>query len=191
MECESPYFNYNISAIHYLKHAKEQLQLFDSGVIEGLFYGALDLRFGIEARLFEYIEASCLKLTLKHSKEYVATKLLIILSKGNPYVDKPGGLIIKSSGEKSGSRLYYTPVTKELACYHGKLGEMLHFKFFKNNVDWFIKQRLLPEGGRQKSLLDWRDILDDVVRELEYATSGHLLAHPTFEKLLTEADKAT
>lgn len=192
MEYESPYFNYNIPAFRYLDRAKKQLQLFETGVVESLFYCALDLRFGIEARLFEYIKASSSTLDnpLKHSKEYVATKLLKILSEVNPDYDKPTSLVIGLSGQKTGNRFDYTPVTKKLASYHGMLGEMLHFKFFKNNKNWFIKQRLSNKDGK-KSLLDYRDFLDEVICELEYATSGDLLAHPTFTKLIKEADEAT
>jgi hypothetical protein len=189
---KSLYFNYDIPAAYFLNRAKRQLQLFDSGVVESLFYCALDLRFGIEARLFEYIEASSSKLknTLKHSKEYVATKLLKILSETNTDYDKPVTLVIGLSGQKTENRFDYTPVTKKLASYHGMLGEMLHFKFFKNNKKWFVKQRLSNKDG-QRSLLDYRDFLDEVISELGYATSGHLLAHPTFTKLMVEADEAT
>lgn len=188
MECESPYFNYNISAIYYLNRAKEQLQLFDSGVIEGLFYGALDLRFGIEARLFEYIKAS--SQTLKHSNEYVATNLLRILTETNPDYNEPATIVIGLPEQNIGSRLDYTPVTKKLAFFHGKLGEMLHFKFFMKNENWFIMQRLSNKRG-QKTLLNSRDFLDEVTNELQYATSGVLLSHPTFTKLMKEADEAT
>lgn len=190
MKCESPYINFDIPSFCYLERAKKQLQLFDSGNIECLFYGALDLRFGIEARLFEYIEASSsiLKKPLKHSKEYVATKLLKILSEINPDYDKPATLIFGLSEQKSGSCLDYTPVTKKLASYHGMIGEMLHFKFFKNNDNWFIKQRLSTIDG-QKSLLDYRGFLEDVVTELEYATSGALLSNAVFTKIMKEADE--
>ena len=175
MGYESPYVNFDIPSFCYLDRAKKQLRLFDSGVVESLFYCALDLRFGIEARLFEYIEASSstLKNPLKHSKDYVATKLLKILSETNPDCDKPATLVIGLSEQKTRGRLDYTPVTEKLASYHGKLGGMLH-----------------SDRDGQKSLLDYRDFLDQVIGELEYATSGDLLAHPTFTKLMKEADEA-
>jgi hypothetical protein len=34
------------------------MDLFDTGYPENLFYAALELRMGIEARLFEYLDAS-------------------------------------------------------------------------------------------------------------------------------------
>ena len=192
LESESPIFNYSIPAFNHLQRAKKQLQLFDAGTVQSLFYCALDLRFGIEARLFEYIEASSstLRNPLKLSKEYVATKLLKILLETNPEYDNPATLVIGLPGRKSVNRFDYTPVTKKLASYHGMLGEVLHFKFFKNNEKWFIKQRLSNRGS-QKSLLDYRDFLAEVMSELEYATSGHLLTHPIFTKLIEEADEAT
>jgi len=45
---------YNVDSKNYLKRARSQL---DSQSYEGLFYAALELRYGIEARIKEFLES--------------------------------------------------------------------------------------------------------------------------------------
>jgi hypothetical protein len=48
---------YNINTGSFVERAQKQLQLFDEGNPESLFYAALELRMGIEARLLEILRA--------------------------------------------------------------------------------------------------------------------------------------
>ena len=49
----SPYFAYHTDAWSYVERAQKQLQLFDAGNPENLFYAAFELRTGIEACLYD------------------------------------------------------------------------------------------------------------------------------------------
>ena len=187
MEFKDIKYEHKIHARAFLDRAIANLEVFDfESKASCLFYAALELRFGIEARLFEYLEAT-LKSQKKDSstiKEYIATKLLKKLTVEDENADKPVTLSIPSGGEKTGVSMQYTPVTKELAQMHGKLGELLHFKFFRNNRNWYIK--IIQEDPSFKSLIYFRNFLEDVVNELKQATSGMLLTHPRFTEIINE-----
>jgi len=175
-------FKFPINARSFLERAKVRLSTFDEeGSAENLFYAALELRTGIEARLFEYIDGSrgAGNESSKHVKEYSATTLLAILARIDPKATEPTGLVFGVNGTQRGTLLEYTPVTRELARYHGTLGELLHFKFFRKNRSWLYRDRLEEEHG-VRSLADWRDFLEMVVSELDSATRGALLAPPSF-----------
>ena len=45
---------YGVHSESYLERARKRL---DEGTLEGLFYAALELRCGVEARLHQYLEA--------------------------------------------------------------------------------------------------------------------------------------
>lgn len=80
--------------------------------------------------------------------------------------------------------LEYTPVTQELAKYHERLGDILHFNFFRNNrkkKKWYIKAKLL----------DSRELLGNVAAELEKVARDALLSHPVFDKLIDELSTET
>ena len=150
-------FRYNIPSFCFLERARKQLKLFDEGSSESLFYAALELRVGIEARLFEYIEASLRANNKppKRIKDYSATKLLKKLSEIDPNAVDPVTLIIAIEGSGQGTALEYTPITKQLASYHGMLGEMLHFKFFRNNKYWYYKNMLFVTCCIHPTLLNF------------------------------------
>jgi len=191
-DMDSPYFDYNIPSFCFLERARKQLELFDSGSIESLFYAALELRTGIEARLFEYLDASMgdnKKKLSGLSKDYVATKLLKKLSAIDPNSEKYTAVYFGKDRQHLEFAFEYTPFTKQLAEYHGMLGEILHFKFFRNNKDWYYKERLF-EKHKVKSLLDYRDWLEMVAKELEVVTRGDLLKHPAFDQLVDEVVNA-
>jgi hypothetical protein len=75
----NPIFQFQAHSRAFLNRAREHLARFETdSQVQSFFYAALELRFGIEARLNEYL-APELKAIGKMSKdvpEYVATKLL-------------------------------------------------------------------------------------------------------------------
>lgn len=77
-----------------------------------LFYAALELRFGIEARLFEYIDATFNSLQMNSSviKEYVAARLLKRLISADEYADKKATLKITSEETHSSTILVTCPL---------------------------------------------------------------------------------
>ena len=72
-------YEYPAHSRAFLSRAKQHLKAFDDNSnVSSLFYASLELRFGIESRLYEYIDAT-FKSQKKDSskvKEYVASKLL-------------------------------------------------------------------------------------------------------------------
>jgi hypothetical protein len=52
-----PYFAYHHDAYSYVERAQKQLDLFDAGNPENLFYAAFELRMGIESRLYDGLRA--------------------------------------------------------------------------------------------------------------------------------------
>jgi hypothetical protein len=130
-------YRYLAASHAFLERARDALRTFQQeDDVQSLFVGALMLRLGIEARLFEYIEAELPKESrreeLMRISEYQATKLLARLIRMNPDASEETMLVLKPSfGEAFGWR--YTPVTKSLASLHGQLGELLHFNYFKKN----------------------------------------------------------
>lgn len=187
---KDPFFKYAIVSICFLERARKQLKCFDDGIPESLFYAALELRMGIEARLFEYIEASrrTKKKSVKPITDFQATKLLKELSKIDPKTADKQTLIFAIEGSGQGTSLEYTPVTKELASDHGKLGEILHFNFFKNKKHWYFKERL-KKKNKKESLLDYRDFLYKVAGELEEANRGNLFAPFGFFEFINRLNK--
>ena len=176
------FFDYEIPPFCFADRAEELLARFDKGEIPCLFYAALELRMGIEARLFQIIR-SALELAQRpvtQIKEYRANVLLKRLSQINPEALNPIAVGFGIGGGPM-SFMHYTPVTPKLAAYHGQLGEMLHFKFFENNEEWYYKLELshpmyIPE---RKNLFSYRALLADVLEELRCATSGSLISPPS------------
>jgi len=158
-----------------------------------LFYAALELRFGIEARLYEYIDATCQSLGVlsEERKEYAGTLLLKRLLRLDSDAGKEMTITI-GDGSGVGVSLAYTPVTSVLAQMHGQLGGMMHVTFFRQNQDW---SALAPTGayGRQ-SLVFYRRFLGEVDVALAEATRGTMLMNPlftrTFVQILSEEEAA-
>ena len=187
---------HNIDSSSCLERAKKLLESFDNGSIESLFYAALELRMGIEARLYAYIDASvsATKRPTKPIKEYSATKLLNTLSRIDPNSKEPLTMLFGLGKGSHSTRLEYTPVTRKIASDHGKLGEILHHAIFRNNKHWYIRKELSPQS-QEKSLVDFRIWLGKVSDKLEEANRGLLLNHPEFlefiEKLEEEQQSKT
>jgi hypothetical protein len=68
-----PYFAYDIDAWSYVERAQKQLQLFDAGNPESLFYAAFELRTGIEARFDKGLRA-LLQTNLKEEEQKYHTQ---------------------------------------------------------------------------------------------------------------------
>ena len=177
----TPFHRYPTASTSFLARAEKHLEAFDEeDDVEAFFYAVLQLRYGIEARLQEYIDATLrfLKQEPSSSTEYVATRLMHQLQRLNPDADKAYGLRVTEEG--SGKVAFagtYTPVTPRLAKIHGMLGELLHYKFFTNNKHWYIKQSL--GGSKKQTLTDYAALLHEAVAELRTATSGSIL-HSSF-----------
>jgi hypothetical protein len=150
----------------------------------------LELRFGIEARLYQYIDAELghAKQTRKHLKEYAATKLLAQLTAINPKTSQQ--TIVQLTPEDGGkaTTLAYTPVTRELANMHGQLGNLLHYTFFWINPYWRLKRQ--PTGPGRSAILQARDLVARGIEELSKAVSGNLLTNPSFGALVDDLNNA-
>ncbi len=185
------YYNYNIDSYSYFLRAKEGLDKFDiDHNPQNLYYASLELRLGIECRLYEYLRSSMRQHHIPENKikEYSASKLLAKLSNIDLNTQNNWKFLFSIEGSKSASLFEYTPVTKELASFHGKLGEMLHFKFFNNNPHWYFKMKLSKKYS-EKSLSDYRDFLEIVLKKYEECTRGSLLNPPNFYNAINELNK--
>jgi len=157
-----PRFQHRLDSRSFLERARAHLRTFDDHrEVASLFYAALELRFGIEARLYEYIDATCQSLGVlsEERKEYAGTLLLKRLLRLDSDAGKEMTITI-GDGSGVGVSLAYTPVTSVLAQMHGQLGGMMHVTFFRQNQDW---SALAPTGayGRQ-SLVFYRRFLGEV-----------------------------
>lgn len=182
---QSPFLTYRIDSRSFLSRAIEALARFDATADAGEFFiAALQLRFGIEARLCEYINASLGSVKPQDAaiKEFTASRLMGRLALLNPDSHRPVTLVIGVEGEESRTAMQYTPVTPRLAAIHGRLGELLHYNYFWNHEHWFIKKEWKP--GTVETLFDARGLLLEGVDELKKATAGSLLSHPQFTLLV-------
>lgn len=183
----NPIFQFQTHSRAFLSRAREHLARFEmDGQVQNFFYAALELRFGIEARLNEYI-APALKAigkTPKDVPEYVATSLLTKLARIDPTSEQSATLRFTSEQTGDSSVAHYTPVSRRLAAIHGQLGELLHYKFFVKNEHCLLRK---PLGGNpHRSIPDFVVLLNEGVAELERATSGTLLGNPKFTALVEE-----
>ena len=184
---EYPFYRYPATSRAFLARAKEALSRFDrEDDVDAFFECAMHLRFGIEARLHEYLDAALKDLGRDPSKvsEYVASKLLKRHVSADPRAEFGGSVRITSEDTGDSSALAFTPVSRELASIHGKLGGFLHFSFFRSNPDWHF--RSASRDDQVRSLPDYRKILDQGIVELTRSTSGLLLSHPRFTEVVDD-----
>lgn len=180
-------FRYQAHSRAFLNRGRGHLAEFKSnGNVSSFHYAALELRFAIEARISEYLRPALKRLGKNPNKEteYVASKLLKKLAAIAPDSERHSVLRVASEQNGSSVTLRFTPVSRELASIHGKIGEFLHFKFFLNNEHWLIRKPL--GSSPHRSLMDCCTVLEDAVTELEQATAGTLLGHPQFTALVDE-----
>jgi hypothetical protein len=179
-------YRWGVASRAFLARSREALAAFDErDDVQQLFIAALMLRYGIEARLFEYIEAELppetRKQDIQHISEFTATTLLARLTSLNPRVGQETTFVLHPEQESGQSVAFrYTPVTKSLAKLHGRLGGLLHFTYFRKNPYWFVAER--SSDRRNQTLLDTRDLLARGIEELAQATAGDLLTNPEFAK---------
>jgi len=180
-------FRYEVHSGAHLKRARVALEAFDAeGAPQQLFVGALELRYGIEARLFEYIAAELpsesRQQQLARLSQSAATKLLAHLTRLNPKSKHRTRLSITPQQGGTATVLYYTPVTSSLARIHGRLGELLHHNYFHKNPHWYVAGR--PKSAGMPTLLLARDLIAQGIVELQEATAGSLLSNAGFRRRL-------
>ena len=192
MDQTYPFLRFNTSARSFLARSKAHLEEFEkTETVEHFLYAALDLRFGIEARLNEYLGPALKSIgrDRKDISEYVATKLLKRLLTLDPDAGRASTLRITDEQSGHAMVLQFTPVTSRLAAIHGQLGELLHFKFFTKNEHWIMRK---PLGGNpHRSVADYVGLLKEGIGELEHATSGSLMSNPKFTRLVEEVASET
>jgi hypothetical protein len=187
MSQPSPIYRYATHSRACLDRARAQLARFDADDdVEALLNAALQLRYGIEARVWEYLEVALRQLGQDPGvvPDYVASKLLRRLAAADPHSGRASVLMMRDEQSGATSSLQYTPVPGALAALHGRLGELLHHRLFVANKHWYVR-RALPFGGSQ-SLGNFRELLSEGIAGLEYATSGTLLANPKFTEMVSD-----
>ena len=185
-----PFLRFHTGSRSFLERSIENLATFERDEsVEHFIYAALELRFGIEARLNEYL-GPALKSIGKDRKsitEFVASKLMKRLLSIDPDADRASTIRLTNEQNGQATTLHFTPVSPRLASIHGQLGELLHFKFFTNNEHWQVRN---PLGGNpHSSIADYLPLLKEGIYELRQATSGSLLSNPKFTKIVEEVAK--
>ena len=115
-------FEFGAHSKAFLERAREHLtSLQSTSDLRHFFYAALDLRFGIEARVTEYLEAALKSLGRdpKDVNDYVASKLLRKLAEIDPLCETPETVRITSEQTGESSTFAYTPVTGSWRRYTG------------------------------------------------------------------------
>lgn len=187
LQPDFPFIRFATGSRAFLARAIEHLAAYDrSEKLEHFFYAALELRFGIEARINEYL-TPVLEQRGQSNEDvahFAVSKLLKRLVEFEPDAEREASItVIPEQGGKS-STFHFTPVSKRLAAIHGQLGELLHFKFFVNNKHWLIRK---PLGGQpHRSVADFLPLLCEGIEELRYATSGGLLTHFRFTQIVND-----
>jgi hypothetical protein len=151
---------YDTSSRAYLTRAKLN---FDSGNNEWLFYAALELRCGVEARLKEYVvkvdTISLRKIPWK------IKNLEEILAKSSNIHDKRFVFFFIHPKTKERHNVIYNPVSSNLRKIAKILGDYLH-SVEQNRV---LKPSFFSE---------FRQLVKLGIKELALATSGTLIAPP-------------
>ena len=157
----------------YLLRARGML---DENKPHTLFYAALELRFGIEARLRKYLNIIN-ELSEKKKKGWQ----IAILDKNIESIFRQGNKLVKleffDSYQNRLVELIYTPVSKKLVHDGEKLGELLHSNsHYKTQIkNWFEETQVF---------------LEKIYLELELANKGTLLGPPLFHPKLNRFDFA-
>jgi len=154
--------DYEIYSRDYLIRARQRLR---EGTKEALFYAALELRFGIEQRMTQYLQA------WQHtSKSKKAGWRIAELARGVEQAFRLGNKIVRFAVHHIDSRallavFYYTPVTPTLQRHGERLGNYLHsMKSFRKGDDPWWRE--------------FREDLEMIAGQLELANRGTLLGPP-------------
>jgi hypothetical protein len=167
-----------------LERARKQLQLFDTGNAESLFYAALELRLGIESRISNELKVllDARKMPEQKFENYSLGKLFKKLTDIDENTLESFTVTFSAPGGGTASALQYTPVTKEFLKDWGRLSNIIHYSFFLNeeNKEWYHKEKIFPNKDGMRSLVDYREMLSEIAGRLENASSGNLIIPPTF-----------
>lgn len=152
---------YGITSRDYLARAAS---LRNDGGTSTLLYAALELRFGIEARLHEYLKGAAKVATIKKDLWQIKNLIREVEGVVGEY-DK--AVVITCIDKESGveRKLEYTPVTKRLKKVGEKLGNYLHYSQMHKIDGDTLRRNLIP-------------ILDEGITWLKFATRGTLICPP-------------
>lgn len=153
---------YDVSSRAYLARAKLN---FDSGKNESLFYAALELRCGVEARLKEYVVKGQVDSVSLRKIPWQIEKLAKILAGYSEIHDKRYVFAFVHPKTKERHDVIYNPVSSKLRKIAETLGDYLHC------VD---QNRVL----KPLFFSEFRQLVKQGIEELELATSGTLIAPP-------------
>jgi len=167
-------FHFETSSSAFLKRAEALLAKFDETDDAALLlYAALELRNGIEARLWEYINFQAPG-TVSRPREHKAKVLLRALRENAFETQASSTSTIKwhFEGETVEKTWAYVPATDSLVAMHGRLGDYLHTSLFYENPQ--IRSRVAGTKGLQ-TFFDIRGNLGAIAKELATVTSGNRL----------------
>jgi hypothetical protein len=153
---------YPIRSADYLSRAKAQRS---SESPAQLFYAALELRFGIEARALEYRNA--LEDRRKNTDWMVGKLIKEVGSIYHTYT-KPVDLLFKNEDSGEHFTCRYIPMSKRLEKIGGMLGEFLHS--YRH-----------AESENEEFWTKLRNLLDEGIASLSECASGELLAPPIWK----------
>ncbi|MET0012041.1 MAG: hypothetical protein ABW088_00170 [Sedimenticola sp.] len=151
--------SYGIESRDYLKRAKEQLK---KDTNESLFYAALELRSGIEARMLEYLEVQK-HVSKKKRTGWQVAKLARNIEDAFRLGDKDAVLRMRDpDSHEVVFEVRYTPVKRSLREKAEILGNYLHSakRYYPDDHEYWLK---------------FRELLSEGISELEHANSGRLL----------------
>jgi hypothetical protein len=153
---------YDSSSRAYLIRAKKN---FDSEKNESLFYAALELRCGVEARLKEYVVKGQADGISLRKIPWQIEKLKKILAGSSEIHDKR--FVFTFTHPKTGEKHFaiYNPVSSKLQKIAEKLGDFLHC-VDQNRV------------SKSSFFSDFRQLVKQGIEELALATAGTLIAPP-------------
>jgi hypothetical protein len=151
---------YGVTSRAYLARARSRL---DDGTPEGLFYAAYELRCGIQSRLQEYLEARK-EIAQKRREGWRIPQLAGDVERVFKSGDTVAQLSVTSARTPGTLVIYYTPVSRRLQAFAGRLGELLHAQPYRPEDDPFWENQ--------------RTFLEEVHLELKRATTGAAVGPP-------------
>ena len=154
---------YGIGSRDYLGRAKKLLS--DSSC-ESMFYAALELRCGTEARMREYLEVAD-EICQKKKQGWQIAKLGNDLERAFKVGDRIVQITFENMTTGKQCRTYYTPVSSKLRKQAECMGDYLHA----------LKTYREPDNDWWKTL---RVFLNETFEALSAATRGTLLGPPLF-----------
>lgn len=153
--------DFTTSSHGYLERAEQRLK---EDTKEALYYAALELRCGVEARLREYLD--CQDHVPKKRRQGWNVGRLARTAKHTFRTENKVGRFSITDGETGKiTVLYYTPVPRNLRNAAERLGNYLHAS----------REYHLPEDSFWD---DFRGRLREIAVELRKATAGSLLGMP-------------